>query len=90
MRSLILLCVLLLLVPAIGHAQYDDPDTDLLNIEPDVANPDEGQIDIPLGETNNAKDAEAEAVTEQTLCCRMPDDVRESDELCADVECPEN
>ncbi len=88
MRFLATLLVVLLLAPGIVQAQYDDPDSDLLNIEPGTVDPDSDQIDIPLGDDSGTKDAETDRVTEETLCCQMPDDVREADELCADVECP--
>ncbi|MEM7123543.1 MAG: hypothetical protein AAF563_19870 [Pseudomonadota bacterium] len=88
MRIVLSLMVVLMLTPATVHAQYDDPDADLLNIEPGTVDPDSDQIDIPLGDDSSAKDAETDRVTEETLCCQMPDDVRAADELCANVECP--
>lgn len=88
MRLLVSLLIVLMLAPGVVHAQYDDPDADLLDIEPGTVDPDSDQIDIPLGDDSGAKDAETEQVTEETLCCQMPDDVREADELCANVECP--
>ncbi len=88
MRLLVSLLVILMLAPAAVQAQYDDPDADLLNIEPGTVDPDSDQIYIPLGDDSSAKNAETERVTEETLCCQMPEDVRAADELCANVECP--
>ena len=89
MRLLLLLAVVLTLAPGLAHAQYNDEEQGLFDEEPVTINPDEDQIDIPLGDDSSGlKDVETEEVTEQTLCCQMPESERASDDLCTNIVCP--
>ncbi len=89
MRFLLLLAVMMALSSGPVFAQYDDEAQGLFDEEPATINPDEDQIDIPLGDDSSGlKDAETEEVTEQTLCCQMPESERAGDELCKDIVCP--
>ena len=88
MRLVLSIVLFLTLASGVAYAQFDDNDQGLFENEATVDEPTDDQLNIDLGGDQGAKDVETEDVTEETLCCQMPESQRASDELCADVTCP--
>jgi hypothetical protein len=88
MRLVLSTVLFLTLSSGVAYAQFEDNDEGLFESEAQVDEPTDDQLNIDLGGDQGAKDVETEDVTEETLCCQMPESERVGDDLCADVTCP--
>jgi hypothetical protein len=88
-RRLLPVLLLLVMAPALGHAQFSDETQTLFDISPSKVDRNTNQLVIEFKDTEVIEDVEVEEVTDPALCCELPEDERLASDLCVNVSCPE-
>jgi hypothetical protein len=79
----------LLLVPAMGGAQYLDETQGLFEISPSTVNRNTDQVIIEFKQEEIIEDVAVEEGDEEGICCELPEEERLASDICVNVICTE-
>ena len=91
LRRLLPGLLLLVALPAIGHAQFIDETQSLFDISPSTVNRNTNQVVIEFKEeeiVEEVEETDEEVVADEGVCCELPDEERLASDICVNVACP--
>jgi len=88
LRRILPVLLLILVSPAIGHAQFADETQSLFDISPSKVDRTTNQIVIEFKEEEVIEEVEADEVTDEGVCCELPEEERMASDICVNVICP--